>query len=211
MNSFTIHDTRLLLLHNADMYAKMNANSEECSISIMKFLLTTTYQAGDDQEIFNILKLLINNGYNINETDKNGISLLMFANVHSQFDSKYPLSYNIIKFLIEKGANMKIRDNKGRTVLMWASGSTNSQLDKESDIPIIEEKYQFAQFNYELIKYLVNNGEDIYAKDNKGYTSLDYFKQTEENSKHWGQFNTVGKSKTYIEQCNAIEELLKIK
>ena len=59
------------------------------------------------------LKSNINN-HNINDQDKNGMSLLMHA-----VDNN---SYDIAKYLIQSGINVNIQDKYGQTATMLAAG-----------------------------------------------------------------------------------------
>jgi len=62
---------------------------------------------------FGLLKSELNN-QNINNQDKNGMSLLMHA-----IDNN---SYDIAKYLIQSGINIDIQDKYGQTAVMLAAG-----------------------------------------------------------------------------------------
>ncbi|MCM1565548.1 MAG: ankyrin repeat domain-containing protein [Dehalobacter sp.] len=185
---------------------KVNLSYDDCSL--MKDILIGEKRYDDQSDIYNIVKLLIENGYNVNETDSDGITLLMYATVDSKFDKGFTLSNKLTDLLLKSGAKINERDNKGRTVLMWACGSVLNSNADISKIPSIELKDQFASFDYNIIKSLIKTGVDVNSKDNQGFTALDYFKQTEEIDKKWGQYDTVGQTKDYIDECKAIEILL---
>ena len=69
-----------------------------------------------------IVKLLCENGANINLQDKDGFSALMIAT-----DKGY---LEIVKFLLENGANINLQDNNGNSALSIAIGNNDSKIKR---------------------------------------------------------------------------------
>src|SRR5690606_12437976 len=94
------------------------------------------------------IKLLIDNGANINLQNKNGKTALMIAVANI-------ISHNLliekVKLLIN--ANVNLQDENGKTALTYA-------LNVDSPI--------------EVIRLLINNNANIYLQDIKGNTALIY-------------------------------------
>lgn len=59
-----------------------------------------------------IINLLLNSGVNINETDKDGLSALMWAVSMNQIES--------VKILLKNGADKKLKNKRGQTALIIA-------------------------------------------------------------------------------------------
>lgn len=210
----------LLLSYHADINATYKFPSNDAyhnPNTLMKYIFINTIASGSESELLKIEDILLQNGYDANQTDSVGATLLMYATSTSSYftsHDNFNFATNSVMLLINHGANINSTDKKGRTPLMWACGSRNPD-DFASEIErpkAIETKDGcFAPFDYRVIKYLVNNGADVNAKDKDGYTALDYFKQSEEYAKKWSDYDTVGKSQDYIDECKNIEVLLQIK
>lgn len=211
---------KLLISYNADINATYNFPSFDAyhnPNTLMKYIFISTIASGSESELLKIEDILLQNGYDANETDSVGATLLMYATSTSAYftsHDNFNFATNSVILLINHGANINATDKKGRTPLMWACGSGNPD-DFASEIErpkTIETKDGgFAPFDYRVIKYLVDSGADVNAKDKEGYTALDYFKQSEEYAEGWYDYNTVGKSQDYIDECKNIESLLQIK
>ena len=92
------------------------------------------------------VKLLIENGANIEVKDNNGDTALILASYYRRLE--------IVKYLVEKGANINATNDNGWTSLMYAS------------------KYG----ELETIKYLLENGTDVNIKNKNGNAALDLAK-----------------------------------
>ena len=92
------------------------------------------------------VKLLIENGANIEVKDNNGDTALILASYYRRLE--------IVKYLVEKGANINATNDNGWTSLMYAS------------------KYG----ELETIKYLLENGADVNIKNKNGNAALDLAK-----------------------------------
>jgi ankyrin repeat protein len=94
------------------------------------------------------IQAAINNGADVNATDKYGMTPLMWA-------AEYNRNPEVITTLLKAGADLKAQDKSGFTALMIAASRTHSP---------------------EIIITLLRAGADAKAKNGKGYTALDYAK-----------------------------------
>ena len=92
------------------------------------------------------VKLLIENGADIEAKDNNGDTALILASYYRYLE--------VIQYLVEKGANINATNDNGWTSLMYAS------------------KYG----ELETIKYLLENGTDVNIKNKNGNAALDLAK-----------------------------------
>lgn len=191
---------QLLLSYNAAYDFRLDWWMEDTTL--MKMILNGTIVDGEEPEIVKIVNLLINHGYDVNETDENGITLLMYANKHASYEAQKTLSYDLTLTLVSHGAMVNTSDNMGRTPLMWACGGVTN----------IGEVEGFASFDYEAIKYLIEAGADLSAKDHQGYTAYDYFKTNETASEEYAEdnsyFREIMDTEDYAATCASIEALL---
>jgi ankyrin repeat protein len=207
----------LLISYHANINVTYNFSAEDVyhnPKTLMKYIFISTISSGEEPELLKIIDILLQNGYDVNQTDSSGVTLLMYATSTSAYftsHDNYNFTTNASKLLINNGAKINATDKDGRTPLMWACGSRNSDdfATQVSRPKSIETKDGcFAPFDFRVVKYLVDNGADINARDKNGYTALDYFKQSEEYAKKWSDYYTIGKSKEYIADCKNIETLL---
>ena len=108
------------------------------------------------------VKLLIENGADVNVRDCSDMNLLMYLydNIHANTPS--PTDEEIIaiaELLIENGVDVNATDKYGQTVLKYA--------------------VNYKAKNYEAISFLIENGADVNAIDESGQTVLDYAKKEE--------------------------------
>jgi len=94
---------------------------------------------------FNITKLVIENGTNINEQFEKQKSVL---DVAVEYHGRHYYSIDIIKLLIENGANLNIKDKYGNTPLFYACISYDVNVD--------------------VIELLIEKGADINIKNKHG-------------------------------------------
>ena len=95
-----------------------------------------------EKEYLEIVKLLVENGADLDIQDNEGKTALIWA-VKKEY-------FKIVKLLVENRADLDIQDNEGKTALIWAS---------------IKE-------NFKIVKLLVENGADLDIQDNEGKTAL---------------------------------------
>jgi len=101
--------------------------------------LTDAALAGDSSAI----QKLLNEGSNVNETDKKGYTSLTYAVWSGKSEA--------VIFLINKGADINAKDKTGYTPVMWALS------------------YSY----FDIAKLLINKGADINVKNPEGETVLD--------------------------------------
>jgi uncharacterized protein len=66
------------------------------------------------------MRTLVNDGVNLDETDKEGKTALMYAAEGGHVD--------VVKFLIENRANPNLKAKNGKTAMMYASDKGNTQI-----------------------------------------------------------------------------------
>jgi hypothetical protein len=84
----------------------------------------------------NRVKLLIDNGVNLDEQDKYGMTALMYAARHSN---------GIVSLLIEKGANLDIRNGHGKTAAEWADEGGINGIAEEERVKMLRKASQARQ------------------------------------------------------------------
>ncbi len=134
--------------------------------------LINAVNAGD----INTIKKLLAEGRNINETDSNGATPLMYAIWNKKPD--------VAKYLIESGANINAQDNFGNA-LIYAIQYKQHELitiliDKGADIEsrnfLGETALVYAVLgaaDFDAAKMLIKRGANINAKSAEGETVLD--------------------------------------
>ena len=109
------------------------------------------------------VKLLIENGADVNVRDCSDMNLLMYLyNMDIYANTPSPTDEEIIaiaELLIENGVDVNATDKYGQTVLKYA--------------------VNYKAKNYEAISFLIENGADVNAIDESGQTVLDYAKKEE--------------------------------
>jgi len=89
-----------------------------------------------------IVKLLVEQGINVNAQNREGIASIHYAALLNQI--------NVVNYLIQNRANINIQDNLGQTPLEYAVG--NNYID--------------------MVQLLVQRGANIHIRDNLGQTLL---------------------------------------
>lgn len=92
---------------------------------------------------FAVIKMLLDNGADVNAHDSSGNTVLMYA-------CRFNADKDIVKMLIRYGANVNARDNNWKSVLMYASQNDN----------------------IEILKILIQSGANVNAKMEDGTTAL---------------------------------------
>ncbi|MBE6838406.1 MAG: hypothetical protein E7507_02520 [Ruminococcus sp.] len=103
------------------------------------------------------VKLLIENGADVNVRDCSDMNLLMYLYDYNYANTPSPTDEEIIaiaELLIENGVDVNATDKYGQTVLKYA----------------VNHKAK----NYEAISFLIENGADVNAIDESGQTVFDY-------------------------------------
>ncbi len=190
---------KCLIKHNANIkildknnWTILHHAVETQSIPILKYLLTlnlninaksklgkTTLHVAadteDNQTALQIVDLLIEHGANPNETDKDGVSVLMYA-VFSD-------NLNAVKLLLDHNADLNLSDSDGDTPLFGAIYRANTQMatfliEEGADITVKNKKKQtpfecaIANDCSEIIRYFVENKLIHYTPNsNKKYSN----------------------------------------
>ncbi|MFC1842033.1 ankyrin repeat domain-containing protein [Candidatus Dependentiae bacterium] len=138
---------------------------------------------------FEMVRLLVKNGFDVNKVDMFSRTLLWWACRNNNFD--------IVKYLIKNGARISVNKvcDCGTTTLYWACRNNNldmvkyliengAKIDSKSKKEIINnpkyvelgfvfgmKKYDKNMFNF-LLKLLIKKGIDVNKVDEKGRTPL---------------------------------------
>ena len=153
---------------------------------IAKFLIengaNVNYQSplmkslGNEDIDFVMAKLLIKNGADLNYADQEGKSILMSA-VSAKNGRWYEddtKKYDLVKLLIEKGANIHHKDEKNNSILMYISDAEGekeyltAKYFDEGMVPTTKEVFDSEK----IMKYLIEKGVDVNAKNHMGMTPL---------------------------------------
>ncbi len=121
------------------------------------------------------IKLLVEQGMDVNETDHDGNTAILLAAIHGQID--------ITNYLIEKDAYINHENKKGNTALMQAASHGYLSIVK-----LLKEKDAFinamnndgvtalqlaaANGHTEIVRYLISQGADVNACDLAGNRAL---------------------------------------
>ncbi|MDA3885346.1 MAG: ankyrin repeat domain-containing protein [Candidatus Delongbacteria bacterium] len=141
--------------------------------NIDEYLTPLNYSASNSKT--EIAKFLIDNGANINATDKEGS-----IPIHN---SAAKGNYELTKYLIEKGTDINYKDLNGVTPLYFAFVSGNFQLikymiDKGADYTnfsssgITPLHFATSNGNSQILKYLIKKGLDVNVKSAAGQTPI---------------------------------------
>jgi ankyrin repeat protein len=123
-----------------------------------------------------LLKLFIENKYDINFREYLGFTPLRLAAAKGQYD--------MVVYLISKGAEIDSKANDNATPLLHAcskgyydiaeylikNGATVNLIDRDGESPLSAAAYSG---NLEIVKLLLDNGADIHLKNSKDKTPID--------------------------------------
>lgn len=122
-----------------------------------------------------ILKTAILNGFDPNQRDSSGRTLIMFA--------AYNGHVKTVEMLIKAGANINIKNFDGSTPLMWAASGPFAEtvcllLQNGAEINAVDYNEHFsalmwaaAEGHAEVVKLLLKNNADFTLKDKDGDTA----------------------------------------
>lgn len=119
-------------------------------------LLEITYTKNDEYRCYEIAKLLIEHGADVNARDNTEHTALIHAARGVGIDDYYLNNCQIMKLLIDNGADVNAKTNFDSTALHYAVIGGNS---------------------IENIKFLIDNGADVNAKNYEGKTALEIYKE----------------------------------
>lgn len=133
------------------------------------------------------IKLLLEDGADVNFSNNNKSSLLILASRYSNTTS----NIETVKLLLENGADVNLKNINGATALTVASRNSNTEsnietvkllLENGADVNLkdkddwtalmLASRYSNAESNIETVKLLLENGADVNLKNNDGWTAL---------------------------------------
>ena len=149
------------------------------------------YYGEMNENKFEIVKILVENGANINQVNNSGSTPLAAILKYPAFDQ----TNEIFFYLIERGANIKIEE---MDLILFSSGNYNNAaldylLAKGTDINAKNNLGKTALIylvlryspnrdeskkHLEMISYVLERGANKNMKDNDGKTALDYASET---------------------------------
>ncbi|AGA67448.1 ankyrin repeat-containing protein [Brachyspira pilosicoli P43/6/78] len=165
---------KFLVEKGADVNAK--THSEYSSVET-PLLLSLDYEHIESRydENSSVAEYLINNGADINVTNEDGETPLMYASkLHN---------IKVIELLIQKGADINAFNNYGNTALIYGVNNLETvkllvengadvNFYKGGSTALISACEYSHERNIDVIKYLVSKNANINAQDNKGDTAL---------------------------------------
>jgi hypothetical protein len=124
------------------------------------------------------LRTLHASGNSINETDRSGMTPLMYS-----ISKKKP---DAAKYLIESGADIKVRDSSGSDALIWAvyydeleiikllldTGADIESKDNSGMTPLVHAVWQVGNLN--TVNLLIKRGANVNSRDANGQSVLDF-------------------------------------
>jgi hypothetical protein len=139
---------KMIITYSKTNKIDINLNMKSCTQCTCGCVIEFVFllQKAIELNHFNILKLLIEEGANINQVDDNGVSILTMAVFYDRFE--------MVKFLIAKGANINSRDKNGDTPIMYACNH------------VIE-----MNNRYSIVRWLVDCGVLLGYKSKNGDTA----------------------------------------
>lgn len=165
---------KFLVEKGADVNAK--TDSEYKSV-VTPLLLSLDYEHIEFRydENSSVAEFLINNGADINVTNEDGETPLMYASkLHN---------IKVVELLIQKGANINAFNNYGNTALIYGvnnleivkllvENGADVNFYKGGSTALISACEYSHERNIDVIKYLVSKNANINAQDNEGDTAL---------------------------------------
>jgi ankyrin repeat protein len=125
-----------------------------------------------------LLKILIANGYNIDETDKNRNTPLHISAMEGHLEC--------LKYLIDNKADVNAKDKQGRTPLHVSANRGHLKclkylIDNKTDVNLKDNDchtplhHSWLEGHLECMKYLIDKKADVNVKNRKGLTLLHIF------------------------------------
>ncbi len=147
--------TKLLIDAGLDVNAKNTNNKGRTPLFYI-----ADHASGDDNGFVDSAKLLIEAGADVNAIDSDGKTPLLVC-----------VDTNLAKLFLEAGADVNAKDNKGNTRLHAVIPCDDDCIDRNEDN--IDNAYYHFDAYIHLMKFLIESGADVNAKNNDGKTPLD--------------------------------------
>lgn len=170
---YTIEQFKDYILSNKDRLNISDNDGNNCLMQSLNY----NYEEQLEEKV----NILIDNGINIDHTNKVGVTALMITSCNSN-------NCNIIKKLIHTGANVNKQDNQGKTALMYAIVKSdnidivellikaecelNLKTDSGRTALMLACEYALKNKHNDTIEILLNAGADKTLKNNFGETAL---------------------------------------
>ena len=110
-----------------------------------------------------VVKLLIENGADVNFRDNSGRTLLFYTIDHENTD--------IAKLLIDNGADVNAKDNLGQNVLFMYGGTIFLSVSDDISYP------RLGYMNKDIFKLLIESGANINARNYSNETLLSFWEK----------------------------------
>ena len=173
-----VKKTKTLLARGAS--ANATGDNGMRPLIIAGYINTSPYQEGSPHS-FELFKLLLDNGADVNAPNSDGYTALMSVAASGEVRAA--------KLMLAKGAQINAKDSDGHTPLMPAAssnlemvkflvakGARINEHDKSGVTPLMlatSSSGEGADFTYpDIVQYLLARGADANAKDQNGTTAL---------------------------------------
>ena len=174
----------ITFINHSNYIEKLNYLSSKPKINISKELINfERFENFKFKEFFkkinenSLLKILINNKIDLNQTDKKNKTILHYCVKNGNFES--------FLFLIKNKININIIDNKGRTFLHYSSKKNQIEITEylifkgininhQDNFKKTALHYSCEKDNIENSIILLNNGANLNILDEKNKTAFEY-------------------------------------
>ncbi|MFH0866392.1 MAG: ankyrin repeat domain-containing protein [Bacteroidota bacterium] len=153
------------------LVANYNVNPSDYNQSTTNPILICSKNSLNDLPDIKFIEYMVNAGVDINQTDINGNTSLMWFASNDRFE--------FVKYLVEKGANVIAKNNDGLTAINKLYRSKNNYYKIKEylksygaiDTYALQDAIYMNQLD--TVKKLINNGADVNTKNIYGATCLE--------------------------------------
>ena len=143
---------KLFIRYNIDLKSTSNRTGWN-----VLFALILNPQLGPDPRLFEIIKVLVDAGLDVNYKDKDGTNILLAL---TEKHHRHPDYAKIVRFLADKGLNVNVKSVKGKPVVHMIC----ELLARDKDL-------------VPVIKLLIHCGVDVFARDDEGDNTYNVLKK----------------------------------
>jgi len=203
----------------------LNFAVESGFLDVVKDLLDRVVNINDGSIIiamsevqsYQLAKLLIDKGVDINYKTKRGKTALMIASSESNLDT--------VKLLIDSGADLNLVSDGGGSALTYAAQKGNLEIAKlllrrganvnpeqEENNSLLATPLMWAAINghVDIVKLLIKNGADINAKNKDGETAISLAEELLRRSTKEGAIKKYGEQNVMWTKPEKLEEIIGI-